>query len=110
MGIHWVVCDITAESLAAGGAVQGNTLLDYLGVGAPFNGGKHRYIFMLFAQPDDARPEELTAAFAGRGGKQACVCAASAGLGNVVAADYFTSEWDESIDAVHQAMGWLPPE
>jgi len=38
-----------------------------------------------------------------------CVDAAAAGLGKVVAATWFLSEWDESIDAVHVAMGWLPP-
>jgi hypothetical protein len=51
----------------------------------------------------------LAEAFEGRGGKTVCVAAKAAGLGPVVAATYFTSQWDESIDAVHEAMGWLPP-
>ena len=25
------------------------------------------------------------------------------------AATFFQSQWDESVDAVHTAMGWLPP-
>ena len=32
--VHYVVSDISAESLAAGGALEGTTVLDYLGVGA----------------------------------------------------------------------------
>jgi len=38
-----------------------------------------------------------------------CVAAKAAGLGPVVAATWFQSQWDESIDAVHEGMGWLPP-
>lgn len=107
--IHWVVSDITAESLASCGPVQGTTVVDYLGVGAPYNSGKHRYIFLLFEQPDEATPANLEEAFAGRGGKKACVAAKAAGLGSVVGVNFFESQWDESIDAIHIGMGWLPP-
>ena len=37
------------------------------------------------------------------------MAAKACGLGPVVAAAWFQSQWDESIDAVHEAMGWLPP-
>ena len=30
-------------------------------------------------------------------------------LGPMYAATFFQSQWDESVDAVHTAMGWLPP-
>ena len=107
--IHWVVTDISAESLAAGDAI-GNTALDYLGVGAPYNSGLHRYIFLLFEQPEGCDPAAtLAGAFEGRGGKKSCVAAAAAGLGPIVGMTWYESQWDESIDAVHEAMGWLPP-
>lgn len=107
--VHWVVSDITAESLATGGAVTGTTVMDYLGVGAPCNSGKHRYVFYLFEQPDGANPASLAEAFAGRGGKKVCVAAKAAGLGAIVGVQFYESQWDESVDAVHTAMGWLPP-
>jgi phosphatidylethanolamine-binding protein (PEBP) family uncharacterized protein len=107
--VHYVASDVTAESLAAGGAVEGTTVLDYLGVGSPCKSGMHRYIFLLFEQPEGSNPASLAAAFEGRGGKKVCVAAKAAGLGPVVAATWFQSQWDESIDAVHTAMGWLPP-
>lgn len=107
--VHYVVSDITAESLATGGPLQGNTLVDYLGVGAPCKSGLHRYVFLLFAQPEGATPTSLAEAFEGRGGKKVCVAAKAAGLGPIVAATWYESQWDESIDAVHEAMGWLPP-
>ena len=107
--VHYVVSDVTAESLAVGGALEGTTVLDYLGVGAPCKSGLHRYAFLLFEQPEGSSPASLAAAFEGRGGKKVCVAAKAAGLGKVVAATWYQSEWDESIDAVHVAMGWLPP-
>lgn len=109
--IHWVVTDITAESLAAGGGLGGKTALDYLGVGAPCNSGLHRYVFLLFEQPEGCDPAaSLRTSFEGRGGKKSCIAGATAGLGAVVGITWYESEWDESIDAVHEAMGWLPPE
>ena len=68
--VHFVVSDITAESLAAGGALTGTTVVDYLGVGAPCNSGLHRYVFLLFEQPEGSTPASLAAAFEGRGGKK----------------------------------------
>jgi len=107
--VHYVVADVTAESLAAGGPLMGSTVLDYLCVGAPCKSGLHRYVFLLFKQPETSTPASLAAAFEGRGGKKVCVAAKAAGLGPVVAATWFESQWHESIDAVHEAMGWLPP-
>lgn len=107
--VHYVVSDVTAQSLAAGGALEGNVVLDYLGVGAPHASGLHRYVFLLFKQLESSSPASLAQAFEGRGGKKVCVAAREAGLGAVVAATWFESEWHESIDAVHEAMGWLPP-
>lgn len=107
--VHWVVTDISAESLASG-AIDGNTILPYLGVGAPYASGLHRYCFILFEQPDGCDPgPSLASALEGRGGKKVCVAASAAGLGPIVAATWYESQWDESIDAVHEAMGWLPP-
>ena len=107
--VHYVISDLTAESLAAGGTLDGTTVLDYLGVGAPCKSKLHRYVFLLFEQPEGSAPAALAAAFEGRGGKKVCVAAKSVGLGPVVAATYFESQWDACIDAVHIAMGWLPP-
>jgi len=107
--VHYAVSDITSASLEAGGALQGNTVLGYLGVGAPCKSGMHRYAFLLFEQPEGSTPASLATAFEGRGGKKVCVAAKDCGLGPVVALTWFQSQWDESIDAVHEAMGWLPP-
>ena len=107
--IHYVVSDISAESLAAGGALDGTTVMDYVGVGAPHASGLHRYVFLLFEQPEGSSPGSLAQLFEGRGGQKAFVGAQEAGLGDLVAATWFESEWHESIDALHEALGFLPP-
>lgn len=107
--VHYVASDISAASLARGGAVEGTTVLDYVGVGAPCNSGLHRYAWLLFEQPESSTPGALAGAFEGRGGKKVCVSAKEVGLGPVVAATWYESRWCEAMDAVHEAMGWLPP-
>lgn len=107
--IHWVQTDITAESLAAG-TIDGAATVPYVGPGPPHNSGDHRYIFILFEQPAEGfSPESLTTAFEGRGGKRAVLAAQAAGLGQIVALNIFLAQWDESVDALHEAIGFLPP-
>lgn len=107
--IHYVVSDISAESLAAGEGLEGTTVMDYVGVGAPHASGLHRYVFLLFEQPEGSSPASLAQVFEGRGGQKAFLGAKEAGLGNMVAATWYESEWHESIDAIHEALGFLPP-
>ena len=100
--VHWVVSDVLSSSA--------ETIVEYLGPGPPCNSGLHRYVFLLFEQPDGADVKSLAAAFEGRGGKKAFASAKTAGLGPLVAVDFYEAEWDESVDAVHEAIGFLPPE
>jgi hypothetical protein len=70
----------------------------------------HRYVFLLYEQPSSADTSGLAAAFAGRGGKRAHLSATAAGLGPVVAVAWCHAQWDESVDATHEGMGFVPPE
>ena len=107
--IHWVRSDISGASLASG-TIDGTDNLPYVGPGPPYNSGDHRYIFLLFEQPAEGyNLESLVAAFEGRGGKKAAVAAKAAGLGDIVAISVFISSWDESVDALHESLGFLPP-
>ena len=60
--IHWVVSDVLSD--------KAETVVDYLGPGPPYNSGSHRYVFLLFEQPDGADVKSLATAFDGRGGKK----------------------------------------
>jgi phosphatidylethanolamine-binding protein len=99
--LHWMVSDIT------------NTFtvnLDYCGPGPPCNSGLHRYIFLIYEQPDGADIAGLAAKFEGRGGKKAHTLAQEHGLGQLVLIDWYEAQWDESVDAVHEALNFMPPE
>jgi len=105
--VHWVVSDLTFA--ADGTAEAGTTVLPYVGPGPPCNSGLHRYVFLLYEQPAGAEPAALAAAFEGRGGKRAHEAARAAGLGPLVAVDWYEAQWDETVDAAHTAISFMPP-
>lgn len=51
---HWLVADIQGASLKKG-HIRGTTLIDYRPPTPPVRSGFHRYQFMLFEQPADAK-------------------------------------------------------
>lgn len=44
---HWLVMNIPDSSIE-----NGDELIEYIGVGAPKNSGLHRYIFLVYKQPN----------------------------------------------------------
>jgi len=44
---HWLVANIPGNNLS-----EGDTIFEYVGSGPPKNTGLHRYIFLLYKQPD----------------------------------------------------------
>ena len=109
--IHWAVSGISGSQLQAGGSVSGTTHMEYIGPGPPYNSGMHRYLFLVFERPSSATPASFGDAFAGRGGKKAIEAAKAAGYaGTLKAASWFETTWDESVDAVHASIGFMPPE
>jgi len=109
--IHWVCSDVSfnADGTQAGAP---NHVLPYVGPGPPHSSGLHRYVFLLYEQPAGADPSSLATTFAGRGGKRAHLAATAAGvgLGPVAAIAWYQAQWDESVDATHEAIGFVPPE
>lgn len=123
--VHWVVANIDAagKGTAAKDASVTYTLtspddkaehaLPYLGSAPPHGSGLHRYVFLLLEQPEgvDVDAAAVAAAFEGRGGKKAHVVLTEMGLrAEPLAVGGFLAEWDASVDAAHEAMGWTPPE
>lgn len=43
---HWLVANVPGNKLS-----EGQTVVDYVGSGPPQGSGKHRYIFLIFKQP-----------------------------------------------------------
>jgi phosphatidylethanolamine-binding protein len=107
--IHWVISDLEFGEDGSQ-TTEGNTILSYCGPGPPHASGLHRYVFLLYEQSEGSNPESLAGAFEGRGGKKAHVSAKVAGLGSCVAMSYFESEWGPCVDAVHESLGFVPPD
>ena len=84
----------------------------YLGPGPPFASGKHRYVVLVYEQKDgasdDALLEDAKTTFGGRGGTKAHAWAEGKGM-SLVALGAWESEWDATVDAVHVAIGFMPP-
>merc|ERR1719469_1093765 len=88
---------------------KGNACVPWLGFGPPCKSGLHRYIVLVYKQAGADPAESLTAALGERGGKKAALAAKEAGLGDPVAFGACEAQWDESVDALHEAIGFLPP-
>ena len=97
---HWVASDCLG---------QASDILPYVGPGPPCNSGLHRYVFCLYEQPSGADFDALKTALEGRGGTKPHEVAKAVGLGPMVAIEYYYAEWDESVDAVHESVSFVPP-
>ena len=72
---------------------SGTVVTNYAGPGPLLNTSKHRYAWMLFAQSSKfATPANLSAAGTAPGHRYVSKYVASRGLGDLVAASFFTVE------------------
>ena len=69
----------------------------------------HRYVFLLYEQPEGSDPDSLADVFKGRGGKRAHLAAKATGLGDCVGISWFQSEWGPIVDDVHERIEFIPP-
>jgi phosphatidylethanolamine-binding protein (PEBP) family uncharacterized protein len=106
--IHWVVTEVPLDddSLAVD---KGNTCVPWVGFAPPCKSGLHRYIVLVYKQAGADPAESLKAALGDRGGKKAALAAKEAGLGDPIAFGFCVAQWDESVDALHEAIGFFPP-
>lgn len=85
-----------------------------MGAGPPHKSGLHGYIFLLYKQPAPLPPAEVEAAktfFEPRGGGlKAAAWAQERRLGEPISIRAYEAEWDESVDALHETLGFMPPE
>ncbi|KAL6073164.1 Phosphatidylethanolamine-binding protein like protein F40A3.3 [Balamuthia mandrillaris] len=101
---HWIVSNIPGSNIH-----QGTTLCEYIGAGPPKGSGLHRYVFLLFKQPqgkielkEEKRLSNRTGQ--GRGGWSARAFARKYGLGDPIAANWYEAEWDHSVDKLYERL------
>ena len=111
--LHWGVvniCDINDGNVTSG--ENATTVGSYVPAGAPYNSGLHRYIYLLYKQTGLLTPEQIETwktPFEARGGQKAHELAVNLGM-TLVAANAYKAEWDSSVDAIHESLGFMPPE
>lgn len=108
--VKWVVLNISEDRVS-----QGVPALPYLSPDPAYASGLHRYVFALFKQKREFSAKEVEdskAFFAPRSGiiSYDWVKAQGSVLHGVpVGVEAFLSEWDQSIDEIHKAAGYMPP-
>lgn len=113
--VHWMVVNIPAH----GEVSHGRVICPYVGAGPPYNGGTHRYIFLLYLQDmgqlTPTQCHEAIDHFKQRGGLRCCDWAKD--LSSVygddptpVGFDGFKAVWSPFVDIMHESAGFIPPE
>lgn len=88
----------------------GDVSCPYIGPGPPYSTGKHRYVFLLYDQGESkVDTHAAQEAFENRGGCKAHKFAVEQGFTGPLAVSAFESEWEEFVDGVHAAIGFVPP-
>lgn len=84
--------DLTPNNTMNINEESGTLVTDYVGPAPPLDTGAHRYAWLLFIQPSESfnAPSNLSAANTGKGHWDLKSYANSSGLGDLVAASFFT--------------------
>ncbi len=95
-----------------GNAVNdGDTLSEYVGAGPPPNTGLHRYVYLVYKQPQGKKisdPEHghlTNRSGEKRGGWKAQAFVQKHGLGNPIAGNFFQAEYDDYVPKLYKQLG-----
>lgn len=110
--VHWVVVNIPGSDVN-----RGTEILSYVGPAPPFASGLHRYVFTMYRQKGvlgDQQIDGCMTYFQTRQGIRSHGWISSPEMQDLmyqtpVAIEAFLCEWEECVDAFHDAMGWTPP-
>ncbi|XP_054157290.1 protein D3-like [Oppia nitens] len=92
---HWLTINIPGTDIS-----QGLTLADYMGSGPPQGTGLHRYIFLVYKQPDVLKTDEIQVTnrrIDGRINWDIRDWAKNQNLGEPVAANYYKAQYDDYV-------------
>ncbi|RZB39108.1 D2-like [Asbolus verrucosus] len=98
---HWLVVNIPGSDVA-----KGEVLTEYVGSGPPRNTGLHRYVFLLYKQPEKLTfDEEHKSNTNGNRSKFSTEdFAKKYKLGNPVGGNFFEAQFDDSVPALHKQL------
>jgi len=100
---HWLVGNIPGDDIA-----KGDTLTEYVGAGPPKGTGLHRYVYVVYKQPegkitfDERRLTNRSGDH--RGNFKVRDFAKKYALGEPIAANFFQAEWDEYVPKLYEKL------
>ncbi|XP_055849017.1 protein D1-like [Episyrphus balteatus] len=95
---HWLVVNIPGNKVS-----EGQSVVDYVGSGPPLGSGKHRYIFLVFKQPNEIKTSLYISkkTRTGRTSTKARDLIKEYNLGNPVAGNFYLAEYDDYVPILH---------
>ncbi|CAH1284670.1 unnamed protein product [Diabrotica balteata] len=100
---HWLVVNIPGSKIS-----QGETISHYVGSAPPKGSGLHRYVFLLYKQPEKLKFDEPKhgPTDGNRGKFNTENFAKKYKLGKPIAGNFFQAQWDDSVPASHKKLGF----
>jgi len=99
---HWLVVNIPGNDVA-----RGDVLSEYVGSGPPKGTGLHRYVFLVYKQPNKLSPDErklTNRSGEGRGQFKIRNFARKYGLGEPIAANFYQAQWDDYVPKLYEQL------
>lgn len=100
---HWLVGNIPENRIE-----QGDTLVEYIGAGAPEGTGLHRYIFLVYKQSEKTQTDGTftsNRSSDGRLNTSTKDYATVNKLGDPVAGNFFQAKYDDYVPVLHKQLG-----
>uniref|UniRef100_A0A1W7RAP7 Protein D3 n=1 Tax=Hadrurus spadix TaxID=141984 RepID=A0A1W7RAP7_9SCOR len=99
---HWLVVNIPGTDIS-----KGETLSEYVGSGPPKGTGLHRYVFLVYKQPDRISPDEkhlTNTSGKHRGNFKISKFAKKYKLGHPHAGNFFQAKWDDYVPKLYEQL------
>ncbi|XP_055849025.1 protein D3-like [Episyrphus balteatus] len=102
---HWLIVNIPGKDIS-----KGKIIYDYVGAGPPKGTGLHRYIFLVFKQPNIIENDTFVpnSSREGRPGTKARDLIKDYNLGIPIAGNFFRAQFDDYVPILHAQLGGPP--
>jgi len=99
---HYLVANIPGSDIA-----KGEVLSEYVGSGPPKDSGKHRYVFLIYEQPEKLTFDEkrlTNRSMDGRANFSIRNFAKKYKLGEAIAGNFYLAEWDDYVPKLYEQL------
>lgn len=101
---HWLVGNVPGNKIS-----EGETLSEYVGSGPPPDTGLHRYVFLIYEQPDGkinfSEPRLTNRSGDNRAGFSIRKFAEKYKLGDPIAGNLYQAEYDDYVPILYKQLG-----